>query len=148
MNQEQVGFWDDAEVISTYSRAQAIEDGVLIDISELAREAGIKYPVAVSTGVYAVLVPWDDGREGDHSEPKEGQPLYGYGQSFNGRAWDLLAIMLYEIRRGQRGYRVDFAPLFVMPGKSRRPVGVDMYALCGPGDTSAPVITVMLPSED
>ena len=30
------------DVISTYTRAQAIEDGVLIDVSSMAREAGFK----------------------------------------------------------------------------------------------------------
>jgi len=34
-------------VIHTYTRAQAIEDGVLIDVSEMAREAGFRWPVAV-----------------------------------------------------------------------------------------------------
>lgn len=30
------------DIISTYSRAQAIEDGVLVDVTETAKEAGIK----------------------------------------------------------------------------------------------------------
>jgi hypothetical protein len=119
------------EVISSYSRAQAIEDGVLVDLSPLAREAGFKYPVAISAGVCAVL--WTDGP----------------GQSFQGRAWDLLAVLLYEIHRGQGGARVDFAPLFLMPGRGQdRPAPVQMYALCGPGDAGEPTITIMLPGED
>ena len=36
------------EVVSGYSRAQAVEDGFLCDISELAKEAGFKFPVAIS----------------------------------------------------------------------------------------------------
>ena len=43
---------------------------------------------------------------------------------------------------------MNFAPLFVMPGRGRNPRGVAMYALCGPGDDAEPVITVMLPDED
>ena len=39
---------DDMVVISSYTRAEAIEDGVLVDVSKVAREAGIKYPVAVT----------------------------------------------------------------------------------------------------
>lgn len=138
------------EVISSYSRAQAIEDGQLVDISELAREAGIKFPVAVSQGVFAILAPWEDGREGDFNEPKEGQALYGLGQSFEGRAWDLLTILLHAIRRSHGGDRVDFAPLFLMGHKwtQDKPMPVKMYALCGPGDNAEPVITVMLPTED
>lgn len=130
----QGGPWDGFEVISTYSRARAIEDGELVDVSELAREAGIKYPVAVSRGVYGVL------------DPKSGPA--GQGQSFAGRAWDMLQVMLWAIRAGQTGRRVDFTPLFLMGARARRPRGVRMYALCGPGDTPAPVITVMLPEED
>src|SRR5688572_1787712 len=106
------------EPISVYTRAQAIEAGELVDISALAREAGLRYPVALSRGVYGVLAPWDDGREGDQGKPKEGQALYGLGQSFAARAWHLLAILMWEIRRGQRRDRVDFAPLFLVPGRA------------------------------
>lgn len=120
------------QVISSYSRAQAIEDGVLVDLSALAQEAGIKFPLAITQRVYELLSVAPDG----------------FGQSFEGRAWDMLTILLYETRRGQGGRRVDFAPLFVMEGKSRRPRAVAMYAMCGPGDNAEPVITVMMPDED
>ena len=42
-------------VLSVYTRAQAIEDGFLVDVSDTAREAGFKIPVAVSRTV------WDYG---------------------------------------------------------------------------------------
>ena len=45
-------------VIFAYTRAQAIEDGVLVDVSDTAREAGFKIPVAVSRSV------WDYGDDG------------------------------------------------------------------------------------
>jgi hypothetical protein len=35
-------------LIHAYSRSQAIEDGVLIDATATAREAGIRYPVALT----------------------------------------------------------------------------------------------------
>ena len=138
----------DMEVISSYSRAQAIEDGVLMDLP-LAREAGFRYRVAITVGVFAVLAPWANGSQGDVSKPAEGQPLYGLGQSFDGRAWDLLTILLYEIRRGKGGARVDFAPLFLMPGFAQdRPMPVQLVAICGPGDEGEPTITIALPGED
>ena len=138
----------DMEVISSYSRAQAIEDGVLMDLP-LAREAGFKFGMAVTVGVFAVLAPWAQGSQGDVSKPAEGQPLYGLGQSFDGRAWDLLTILLYEIRRGKGGARVDFAPLFLMPGSAHdRPVPVQFEAVCGPDDDGEPTITIMMPGED
>lgn len=148
MNESRNPF-DDMEVISSYSREQALADGVLVDLSALAREAGFKFPVAVSAGVFAVLAPWANLLQGDVCEPAEGQPLYGLGQSFNGRAWDLLTVLLYEIRRGKGGGRVDFAPLFVMPRVAPgRPTPVPMYAVCGPGDKGEPIITVLRPGED
>ena len=148
MNEHRSPF-EDMEIISSYSRADALADGTLIDVSSLARQAGLKFPVAVSTGVFAVLAPWAQGCEGDVSKPAEGQPLYGSGQSFDGRAWDLLTIMLYEIRRGKGGDRVDFAPLFVLPGSAQgRPTPVPLYALCAPGDGGEPVITILRVGED
>ena len=36
------------DLITSYSREQAIDDGVLVDVSQVAREAGIKFPVALS----------------------------------------------------------------------------------------------------
>ena len=53
-------------LIFRYSRAEAIADGILIDASELAREAGFKYPVALTTAAWqeAVAVsPADSGHD-------------------------------------------------------------------------------------
>src|SRR4051812_27741843 len=36
------------EVIFAYTRKQAIEDGVLVDVTETAKEAGFKIPVALT----------------------------------------------------------------------------------------------------
>lgn len=57
------------DVIHQYSRAQAIEDGFLIDVTETAREAGISFPTALSAAVWkcCVIVPekvnWRDERD-------------------------------------------------------------------------------------
>ena len=148
MNENENPF-ENMEVISSYSRADALADGTLVDLSALARQAGFRYEVAVTVGVFAVLAPWAQGSQGDVSKPAEGQPLYGLGQSFDGRAWDLLTILLYEIRRGKGGARVDFAPLFLMPGFAQdRPMPVQLVAICGPGDEGEPTITIALPGED
>ena len=37
------------EVVYSYSRAQALADGVLIDVSDTAREAGFRWPVSTAT---------------------------------------------------------------------------------------------------
>ena len=41
-------------VIYSYSRAQAIAEGVLVDVTEIAKEAGFKWPV-VGCGVEGAL---------------------------------------------------------------------------------------------
>ena len=144
MNENENPF-ENMEVISSYSRADALADGTLVDLSALARQAGFRYEVAVTVGVFAVLAPWAQGVAGDVSKPAEGQSLYGLGQSFEGRAWDLLTILLYEIRRGKGGARVEFAPLFLMTGSAHeRPEPVELVALCGPGDKGEPIITILL----
>lgn len=45
-------------LIHSYSRKQAIEDGILINVTETAREAGFRYPVAVTRAVWdEILTP-------------------------------------------------------------------------------------------
>lgn len=115
--------------ISEYSRAQAIEDGVLIDVTETAKEAGFKFPVALTAGVYGALNIENQAE----------------GQSFQGRLWDLLFIMRVACKSTQ-GERVDFEVLLHRCGRGK--FKEKFYALIGPGDTAAPVITIMLPGED
>jgi len=47
------------DVVFRYTRAQAIEDGVLVDVTPTARECGFRLPVAVTQGVWCdcVAVP-------------------------------------------------------------------------------------------
>jgi hypothetical protein len=40
-------------LIHSYLRKQAIEDGVLLDVSTMGREAGFRYPVALTQAVWA-----------------------------------------------------------------------------------------------
>ena len=51
------------EPIHSYTRAQAIEDGQLIDVSTVAREAGIVWPVALTSAAWDDCVAWTDETE-------------------------------------------------------------------------------------
>lgn len=140
---EPVDFWADAETISTYTRADAIRDGVLIDVTADATEAGIRWPMALTAAAHADLVAW---------------PTDNHLQDESGRLWDVVhltrafglkqAIDLIQ-RTGQPGQRVD-VPIYRVPVGSRsgKPRKTLMSVHVGPGDTGEPVITVMLPSED
>jgi hypothetical protein len=127
------GFWDDAEVISSYTRAQALEDGVLIDVSSVAKEAGIKFPVAMTSTVW-----------GEYVEVPEGVNC----QDERGRLWDILWMLRCNARRGGDTL---FFKLYVRNHNRERLDSRDLVtlkAVCGPGDTPEPVITIMLPDED
>lgn len=123
--------------IHTYSRAQAIEDGLLVDISEIAAEAGFRLPVAMTRAVWADCVEW--------SEEDSRRQVY---QDEQGRLWDVVWMAAQAARRGQ-GNRMAFQLYRVQRGgKSFRPRLVTLHLHIGPGDDPEPVITIMLPGED
>ena len=119
------------EPVYVYSRADAISDGFLVDVSQMAKEAGFRYPVAVTRTV------WDG-----YVVPDERSRLRG--QSEQGRLWDVLWMLRQAARRG--GDTVLFQLYFIMKERQRRLV--TLKSVCGPGDTPDPVITIMLPDED
>ncbi len=119
-------------VISSYSRAQAIEDGVLVDVSETASEAGITFPVAVTSAVWAKYVEVPDDVQ---------------CQDEAGRLWDIL----WMFRCGAKvsgGSILSFGVHVRNDNRERTPPLRQLKAMCGPGDDAEPVITIMLPEED
>ena len=134
------------EVIYSYTRKQAIEDGVLGDITEMAKEAGIKYPVAItSTAFFGYVAP-------DPMPP---------GQDLKGRLWDLFTMFKLAARKTD-GPNLQFKVQFIVNGirvgpAERRVKTLDntwqlnevtLQAVCWPGDHPAPVLTLMLLDED
>ena len=140
------GFWDDADVISVYTRQQAIADGVLVDVSASseARDAGFKVPVALTEAVYQRFVAWDN----NEVRPEQ-QAL---GQSTAGRLWDVLYMASLAIRRSsnQRGDSTLRYELYVIErdGFSTTPRSIKLKLHSGSGDHGEHVITIMLPEED
>ncbi len=125
--------FEKADVIYTYTRAQAIEGGVLVDVTSTAKEAGFKIPVAVTQRVWAeVITPDDDARQ--------------TGETETGRLWDVLWMLHVAIRSQQAASsQVHYAVLVTEDGDLRK---VILKALCGPGDHGEPAITIMFPDED
>ena len=118
-------------VIFSYSRAEAIADGVLIDVSELAKEAGFRFPVAMTSAAWqdAVAVPPDC-------------PC----QDETGRLWDVLNVLRFAIRANSNVSELCFHVSVV--GSDRQQHRIELKSMCGPGDDAAPVITILLPDED
>jgi len=123
--------FEDAELIHRYTRAQALADGVLVDMTATAKEAGLTYPTAVTHAVFERYIRVPDGV---------------VGQDEHGRAWDVLWMLRFAIARSPEG---DFLLYTVfVRNDNTEPQPVKLKAICHPGDEGEPVITVLLPDED
>lgn len=124
------------DFIHKYTREQALEDGVLIDLTEWARGRGYKIPVAITAAAWveAIKVPAE---------------LNGDGQSERGRAHDVLTMLLYAIKQGGRDKsRLLFHVLVQQQAYPHQPQTLQLKAMVGPGDDAEPVMTILLPHED
>lgn len=121
------------EVISSYSRAQAIDDGMLVELpQDLLTQGGFKIPVAMTNTVYSKLVAMTPAAK-------------RAGNDVTGRAWDVIW-MLSKAVKNASGSEIRFQVLAVTD--RIRPTLYTLKAICGPGDNMEPVITIMFPEED
>ena len=127
------------EVISTYTRAQALADGVLIDAGSSSREAGFRWPVALTAAAWFDCVEWteDDSVRQSH-------------QDLSGRLWDVLYMASHAIRTTIKSSDALQFELYRVPrdGRSMEAKLVTLKLIVGPGDRGEPVITILLPDED
>ena len=122
------------EVIYAYTRKQALADGMQVDVSTTAREAGIRFPVFITCTVFDTLVT---------------VPLNVTGQDEAGRLWDIVWMLRFAIQRSRPG--CDRVPVALYVRNDNRAARlVKLVATCGPLDMDdpQPAITVMMPDED
>ena len=121
-------------VIYSYTRAQAVADGVQVEVTRTAQEAGIKFPMFLTRTVFDayVAVPPDVSAEDEA-----------------GRLWDIVWMTRFAIIRAKPG--VDRIPvaLYVRNDNCAAKL-VKLIAQCGPLDIDdpQPAITVMMTDED
>ena len=131
------------EPICSYGRAQAIEDGLLIDVSATAREAGIVWPVALTAAAWADCVEWTD-----ETEARKGYT----GQSESGRLWDVLWMARLALRAMARvpGQQARIFGLLRTPreGRGIKPRLARLVLRVGPDDDGKPCVTITLPGEN
>ena len=124
---------DSWNLIFSYTRAQAIEDGVLIDVTAQAKETGFKFHTVVTDNLFHTYL-----------EPPAG--LEGEGQSVSGRLHDLFTLLRTAILGQSATDYLELDVLFLMaPARHER---VRIIAVVGPGDYGEPVMTIMLPGDD
>jgi hypothetical protein len=124
---------ENADLIHRYTRADAIRDGVLIDVSAIAQEAGFRCPVALTRGAWERCVRVPPGV---------------VCQDEAGRLWDVVYLLRLAIGRTDDGAEVGLAVHVRQDNREGTPPLVRLKAICGPGDQGEPVITVMMPDED
>ena len=105
-----------------------------MDVSSVAREAGIKFPVALTSTIW-----------GQYVEVPEGVSC----QDEAGRLWDVVWMLRFAIIRSKPGTSRLTVALYVR-NDTRRPRLMKLIATAGAVDIDdpAPAITVMLPDED
>ncbi len=127
----------DPNVVFTYSRKQAIKDGVLIDITDTAKEIGFISSVAVTSTVW-------------HENIVPAKELEYFGQSVKGRAWDVISRLYFQIQCSEATDVIYFKTVFMMPEEQHiyKHETVELKAVVSAGDNGEPVLTIMLPEED
>lgn len=126
------------EVISSYSRKDALNDGVLIDATLYAKKVGFKIPTALTRSVWSKYVdmPAEIKKEGLQSE--------------KARLGDILTMLYFAISNpGNKEKSQIMFKLYVRNKKGEEGAELaTLKALVHPDDDLLPVITIMLPDED
>ena len=124
------------DVIHRYTRAQAIDDGMLIDFTDPESDTvdvclqHYKLPIACTSAVFDIM-------QKAVENPR-------YCQDYAGILHDML-FMSKVMKRKLDESTVIFRVIIAGAGRQRN---YDFKLQVGPGDNGEPVITIMLPSED
>lgn len=128
------GPWAGFELISVYTRKQAIEDGVLVDLStNFPSDTRLfKWPVACTSAVWAKI---DKAAKKDRTEPG----VY---------VWDVCNMAYMTIRSHHGDDPVMYFKVCLPLRENGIPITLKMVAgPIGPEDPS-PCLTIMMPHED
>ena len=125
------------EVIYSYTRSQALEDGVLVDATQIASEAGFRYPTAITADLHARITPNEREK--------------ALGQSYEGRLWDVVFLAAFASRRSGTQDRCSFeVSLFeadeTSPHRTHHRT-LSLWMVVSPGDQGEPVITIGFPED-
>jgi len=122
----------DADVIYSYTRKQAIEDGVLVALPEMqtmAKEAGFNLPIALSITLWNLVEPGGKAKE--------------HGEDWKGRLWDVLWMLRCAALREPNTDLIEYQVIFTDPAGRKKTH--TLWAQIGPGDDGETVLTIMDP---
>ena len=128
-----VQMFTESDIIYSYTRAQAIDDGQLVEINaQMLKEAGVRLPSAMTFALFETLNPKEDAKK--------------IGQDLAGRIWDMLHLFRFSVRNAADDSEIRFK--FYIQKSATRKVLQEVKAVLGPDDNGQPCITFMLPNED
>lgn len=134
-NTDSESVFADADLVYSYTRAQALEDGLLVDLTEQARETGFRVPVAITRAAWADCIEWPREREREYQD----EPA---------RARDVLWMLRCAISARRANSTELLFWLVRIPRGASRATKVQLKCVSGPGDNAEHVMTIMLPEED
>ena len=126
------------EIISVYTRAQAIADGVLNDVTKTAKECGFRIPVAITDTIWSRWI-------------EASQELQEFGQSTEARLRDVLTVLYFRIHslpKDATPRRLAFRVRFLMDAENEGYEEPELTCDLSAGDAGEPVLTILIPEYD
>ena len=109
--------FDDFYVISKYTRADALSDGVLIDVSDVAKRSDFLLPTVVSSNLLAVI-------DAENQLP-----------------------VLFAVFHDKIKFKQGLEDILETQTISKTGRAITVILHIGPGDDGEPVLTMMLPED-
>lgn len=119
------------KVIHAYTRSQAIEDGVLKDVTETAKEAGLKWPTAVTQTVWNYMIDNEEERNEDAIDIK---------------TYDVCVMLVLAIKIKRPNEKEILYPMVRIVNETQK--DVVLKATLSAGDEGEPTFTISMPEED
>lgn len=116
------------EIFHSYTRKQAIQDGILIDITAESKEFGFVYPIAITDGLFAELA--------------SNKPEY---ETYLARLNDALMLLYLKITHS-KDESIVFYDMLITNAKGQKET-LSLKCICDGGDDGKPVLTLMMSSE-
>ena len=124
----------DTDVVYSYTRSQAIEDGVLaapLEMQTMAKEAGFNLHTALSATVWNLVEPTGKAKE--------------HGECWKGRLWDVLWMLRCAALVQPNTDLIEYQVIFTdHAGRKKKHT---LWAQIGPGDNGEGVLTIMKPED-
>ena len=126
------------EVIYSYTRKQALEDGELVDVTEWASSkkgfiGGFTCPVALTRALWFAI---------------QAIPTYGRGlEDIRGRAHDVLWMASLALRKALKVEDQEALYKMILPRKGKNDREVELLIMLHGGDEGEPVVTIGFPED-